>query len=156
MSIPVVAAGGMTNGKSAAAAFIMGAEGVELGSSFLVSKELPINERAKRAIIDAGDMVTVEVVYDSDNPFRMLRNNLSDKIQKMEAENTKEAAARKEKGLDAKAIKMGMYQGDTENGSIMVGQAISTLKEERPVKVIIDSLLSETKETLSKADKIDL
>lgn len=154
ISVPIVAAGGIVDGHGGAAAFALGAEGIEMGTAFLVSDELPINSKAKDAIITAGDMSTAEVSYANDAPFRMIANNLSEQIKKMEATHLKKAAAEKEQGLDAKTIKLGMYQGDVENGAIMVGQDLALIKSRKSVKQIIDDVLEDTRRVLDSLDDV--
>ncbi len=156
LNIPVVAAGGIVDGHSGAAAFALGVEGIEMGTAFLVADELPINDKAKQAIIVAGDMATAEVSYANDAPFRMIANNLSDQIKDLEATHLKAEAAQKEAGLDAKTIKMGMYQGDTQNGAIMVGQDLSLIKETKSVKQIIVDVLQDTKKVLQSLQNVEL
>lgn len=156
VNIPVVAAGGIVDGHSGAAAFALGAEGIEMGTAFLVADELPISDKAKQAIIAAGDMATAEVSYANDAPFRMIANNLSDQIKDLEATHLKAEAAQKEAGLDAKTIKMGMYQGDTQNGAIMVGQDLSLIKETKSVKQIIADVLQDTKNVLHSLENVEL
>ena len=68
----------------------------------------------------------------------------------------KAEAAQKEAGLDAKTIKMGMYQGDTQNGAIMVGQDLSLIKETKPVKQIIADVLQDTKNVLHSLQNVEL
>ena len=151
-----IAAGGIVDGHSGAAAFALGAKGIEMGTAFLVADELPISDKAKQAIIAAGDMATAEVSYANDAPFRMIANNLSDQIKDLEATHLKAEAAQKEAGLDAKAIKMGMYQGDTQNGAIMVGQDLSLIKETKPVKQIIADVLQDTENVLQSLQNVEL
>lgn len=155
ISIPIVAAGGIVDGRGGAAAFALGAEGIEMGTAFLVADELPINSKAKEAIIAAGDMSTAEVSYANGAPFRMIANNLSEQIKKMEATHLKKAAAEKEQGLDAKTIKMGMYQGDAENGAIMVGQDLALIKSRKSVKQIIDDVLEDTRRVLDSLEDVE-
>ncbi|MGL5884950.1 nitronate monooxygenase [uncultured Lactobacillus sp.] len=155
ISVPIIAAGGIVDGRSGAAAFALGAEGIEMGTAFLVSDELSINSRAKDAIIAAGDMSTVEVSYANDAPFRMIANKLSEQIRKTEATHLKKAAAEKEQGLDADAIRMGMYQGDTENGAIMVGQDLALIKSRKSAKQIIDDVLGDTRKVLDSLNDIE-
>lgn len=154
ISVPIVAAGGIVDGRSGAAAFALGAEGIEMGTAFLVADELPINSDAKEAIIAAGDMSTTEVSYANEAPFRMIANNLSEQIKKMEANNLKKEAAMKEQGLDARTIKVGMYDGDIQNGAIMVGQDLSLIKTRKKAKQIIDDVLHDTDKVLKSLDKI--
>lgn len=154
ISVPIVAAGGIVDGRSGAAAFALGAEGIEMGTAFLVADELPISSDAKEAIIAAGDMSTTEVSYANEAPFRMIANNLSEQIKKMEANNLKKEAAMKEQGLDARTIKVGMYDGDIQNGAIMVGQDLSLIKTRKKAKQIIDDVLHDTDKVLKSLDKI--
>lgn len=154
ISVPIVAAGGIVDGRSGAAAFALGAEGIEMGTAFLVADELPISSDAKEAIIAAGDISTTEVSYANEAPFRMIANNLSEQIKKMEANNLKKEAAMKEQGLDARTIKVGMYDGDIQNGAIMVGQDLSLIKTRKKAKQIIDDVLHDTDKVLKSLDKI--
>ena len=95
LDIPVIASGGIADGRGYAAAIAMGAEGIEMGTAFLSCPETPIHENAKKAVLDAKDMSSVITGYCTGEPCRQLKNRLSDEMTEIEANNTKDAAAEK-------------------------------------------------------------
>ncbi len=87
--IPLIAAGGIHNAKTTVAAFILGADGVQLGTRFLASIECPIHENYKKAILEATDENVVVVARFTGHPMRMIENELTKKVEKLEIEQLK-------------------------------------------------------------------
>ena len=150
LDIPVVASGGFADGRGIAAAIAMGAEGFEMGTAFMVAEETLVHPNVKQAIIEAGDMSTVITGYSTDEPCRQIKNKLANELIKIEAENTKAAAAEILRPVAESSLKKAMMEGDMEDGAVMAGQITALITEIRPAAVIIDSAIAEAKEILAK------
>lgn len=148
LSCPVVAGGGIIDGAGVAAAFALGAQGVEMGSAFLMSCECDVHENVKKAIAKAGDMSTVVTGMATDEPCRQLKNPLSDKLMSIEAQYPKKDAAELVREKSAASLRLAMADGDMINGAVMVGQCASRLNKIRTAREIIDSALEEAREII--------
>ncbi len=151
MKIPVVASGGIADGRGVAAAIAMGADGFEMGTVFMAAEETMVHPAAKQAVVDAGDMSTVITGYSTDEPCRQIRNKLADELIQIEAENTKAEAAKLLLPVAESSLRKGMAEGDMENGAVMAGQITALVNEIRPVAKIIDDTIAQAKEILAKA-----
>lgn len=149
LDIPVIASGGIADGRGYAAAIAMGAEGIEMGTAFLSCPETPIHENAKKAVLDAKDMSSVITGYCTGEPCRQLKNRLSDEMTEVEANNTKDAAAEKLIPIAQSSLLNGMQKGDMENGAVMVGQIVALCNEEKTVEQVIDGTIAQAKEILA-------
>ena len=149
LDIPVIASGGIADGRGYAAAIAMGAEGIEMGTAFLPCPETPIHENAKKAVLDAKDMSSVITGYCTGEPCRQLKNRLSDEMTEVEANNTKDAAAEKLIPIAQSSLLNGMQKGDMENGAVMVGQIVALCNEEKTVEQVIDGTIAQAKEILA-------
>lgn len=149
LDIPVIASGGIADGRGYAAAIAMGAEGIEMGTAFLSCPETPIHENAKKAVLDAKDMSSVITGYCTGEPCRQLKNRLSDEMTEIEANNTKDAAAEKLIPIAQSSLLNGMQKGDMENGAVMVGQVVALCNEEKTVEQVIDGTIAQAKEILA-------
>lgn len=145
VNCPVIAGGGIFDGRGIAATHILGAEGYELGTAFLLAEECPIHPNAKQAVIDAGDMSTAITGTCTGEPSRQIANALSDELLKIEAEHDRETASALLKEVCGGSLRKGMVEGDMENGAVMVGQNVSAFKEIRPVKEIIEELVEQAR-----------
>lgn len=154
LHIPVIAAGGIVNGKTMAAAFALGACGVEMGSVFLVSKENNIHEFAKKAIINSKDNSSTVIGHYANMPIRLLRNNFSKKIEDLEKYNNINDVYDHVRSLIAVASKKALLDGDKDNGAIMVSMSSPLIHKERNAKDIIDSTIEEYNEVIKQFQKI--
>ena len=150
IKIPVVASGGLADGRGIAASIAMGAEGFEMGSAFMVAEETLVHPNVKEAVIAAGDMDTVITGYSTDEPCRQIRNKLACELIAIEAEHVKEEAAKLLLPVAESSLKKAMMEGDMEDGAVMVGQIAPLIKDVRPALAIIDSAIAEAKEILAK------
>ena len=150
LDIPVVASGGIADGRGIAATIAMGAEGFELGTAFMVAEETLVHPNVKQAIIEAGDMSTVITGYSTDEPCRQIKNKLANELIAIEANNTKAAAAEILRPVAESSLKKAMMEGDMEDGAVMAGQITALITEVRPAAVIIDSAIAGAKEILAK------
>lgn len=137
VSIPVVAAGGIANGQGVVAAFALGAKGVQLGTLFLASKECPIPDTFKQAIINADDTATTVTGRGIGVPVRSIKNKMV--LNYLELE--KQHASREEiEKLSLGSLKKAVVDGDVENGTVMAGQIAGLIDNVRPVQEIIETL----------------
>lgn len=149
MKVPVVASGGIADGRGMAAAIAMGADGIEMGTVFMAAEETLVHPAAKQAVIEAGDMSTVITGYCTDEPCRQVKNKLADEMIRIEAENTKAKAAELLLPVAQSSLRKGMAEGDMENGAVMAGQITALVNEIRPVAKIIDDTIAQAKEILA-------
>lgn len=130
VAIPVIAAGGIGDGRGMAAAFALGAQGVQMGTAFLTVAECPVHENYQQAILQADDTATVVLYKTKGGAIRGLKNNLTDK------EKTNEA-------FSLEVLKRATDIGDTENGAVMAGQIAGLFSEVKPAKALIEEVYAE-------------
>jgi len=147
VTIPVIAAGGIGDGRGVAAAFMLGVQGVQVGTRFLVANECTIHENYKKKILAAKDIDSVVTGRSTGHPIRVLKNKLSRKFQKLEKENASiEELEELGRGCLPKAVK----EGDIEMGSIMAGQIAGLVKKEQSCKEIIEEVFTQAEEAIIK------
>lgn len=145
VDVPVIAAGGIADGRQLLAAYALGASGVQLGTCLLASVECPIHKNYKQAILKAGDRSTVVTGQSVGAPVRILKNKMSRTYLKMEAEGADKMSLEEfTLGSLCKAV----LDGDVENGSLMAGQVSGMIKEIRPLRQIFEDLAAEAEATL--------
>ncbi|MDF7683026.1 nitronate monooxygenase [Lactobacillus sp. ESL0679] len=149
ITAPLVVSGGIANGDTAAAAIALGADGIEMGTVFLATAQAAIHPNAKKALLAAGDMSTVETNY-SIGPTRELKNELTKRTVALEQGTSFTEAAKKLKNADSITINKGLVHGDTENGAIMCGQDVSLINEQKAVTEIIDGVLAGAQERIKE------
>ncbi len=143
VSIPVIAAGGIGSGRQMKAAFVLGASGVQIGTCLLASEECPIHQNYKNAVVNAKDSSTVVTGRIGGTPVRILKNPMArEYIMKEKEGATLEELEVYTLGALSKAVK----EGDVKNGSLMAGQVSGMVKEIRPVKEIIETMVKEYEE----------
>lgn len=146
-NIPVLVAGGISDGRAVAAALLMGAEGVQIGSRFLMSTECPAHPNAKAAIAAATDTDSVATGYSRNMGVRCLENTFTKKYTELEISGaSKEELMRIATGTN----RMGIVEGDIENGEVMVGQALNVLNEVLSCQEIMDKLMSECQTAIKR------
>ena len=139
--IPVIAAGGIGDGRGLAAAFMLGAKGVQMGTAFVTAKESQVHENYKQCIIKAKDIDTRVTGRTTGHPVRALRNQMTKEYLKKEAEG---ASFEELELLTLGSLRRAVQEGDTRNGSMMAGQIAGLVKEELSCKELIDKLVKET------------
>ena len=150
VNIPVIAAGGIADGRGCAAAFMLGAKGVQLGTRFLVADECTIHENYKNKVIEAKDIDSVITGQITGHPVRVLRNKLSrlyDRVEKEEQKKDKPDIQRIEE-LGRGALQKAAREGDVENGSVMAGQVAALVSKKQSCQEIIDELVKEFNELM--------
>lgn len=139
VKIPVIAAGGIADGRGAAAAFMLGAVGLQVGTRFLVSKECTAHAAYKQSIIDAKDTSTVVTGRSTGHPVRIIKNKLYRKYTELEKSG---ASIEEIEAMGAGTLRMAAVDGDVTYGSVMAGQVAGLIKLEQTSKEIIEDLLS--------------
>ena len=149
VDIPVIAAGGIADGRGMAAAFMLGAEGVQLGTRFLVAKECNVHQNYKDRVIKAGDMGTVVNGRRIGHPARALKNPFT----RLFAEREKDPTATDEEltQFGTGALRKAVKEGDWENGSFLCGQIAGLVKKEQTCQEIVEELAAETEQILKNA-----
>lgn len=150
VNIPVIAAGGIADGRGCAAGFMLGASGVQVGTRFLVANECTIHENYKNKVIEAKDIDSVITGQITGHPVRVLRNKLSrlyDKVEKEEQKKDKPDIQRIE-DLGKGALQKATREGDVENGSIMAGQIAGMVCKKQSCQEIINELVKEFDELM--------
>ena len=136
VSIPVIAAGGIADKRGVAAAYALGACGVQVGTRFLVAKECTIHQNYKDAVIAANDISSTVTGRPTGHPVRVLKNELARKIHSLEKSGAPlEEIERLCTGTLSAAVK-----GDVKGGSVMAGQVAGLVKKEQTAKEIIEEL----------------
>ncbi|MGL4107870.1 enoyl-[acyl-carrier-protein] reductase FabK [Clostridium sp. LP20] len=147
VDIPVFAAGGIGDGRGMAASFMLGAEGVQIGTRFLVANECTIHPNYKKKVIKAKDIDTEVTGRPTGHPIRVLKNKLSREFMKLEKEGASiEELEELGRGGLSKAVK----DGDMDNGSIMAGQIAGLINKEQSCKEIIDEIMKEAIERFKR------
>lgn len=137
VSVPVIAAGGIADGRGIAASFMLGAEGVQIGTRFLASEECKIHENYKNAVIKAKDTDNAITGFYSGSPCRCIKSKYTKKLQEME----KMAAPPEDfEALTVGSLRKAVVDGNTDEGSMLCGLIAGMVNEVKPVKQIIDEL----------------
>ena len=153
VSIPVIAAGGIADGRQFAAAIALGAAGIQVGTCLLVSEECPIHENYKQALIKARDNSTTVTGRSLDAPVRILKNDMAREYLKVERSGgTREELEQFTLG----GLRRAVLEGDTKNGSVMTGQVCGQLTEIKPVAAILEELYEGAKKELARLKSLDL
>lgn len=146
VSIPVIAAGGVADGRGMAAAMMLGAEGVQVGTRFVASKECICHENFKNKIVKAKDIDTVVTGRSTGHPIRVLRNQMSREYLKMEKEGK---SSEELELLTLGSLRKAVVEGDLKGGSFMAGQSAGLVKEEQSCKDIIEDIVTKAESLLT-------
>ena len=141
VSIPVVAAGGIADGRGIAAAFMLGAEGVQCGTRFLAAEECQIYLTYKQKIVSAGDTDTIVTGKKLGHPVRALKTPFTRKFAQMENDHdiTQEEADK----YGAGALRRAALDGDEQTGCYMAGQSAGLVKKIQPARDIIEEMMQQ-------------
>ncbi len=140
VSVPVIAAGGIADGRGMAAALMLGAEGVQMGTRFLTVEECPIHDAYKEKVLMAKDSDTVVTGRGSGHPARCLKNAFARKVRALEADLAQNGAALEEMYLGS--LRRGV-EGDVENGSLMAGQVAALVHERKTAADVVRGVVAE-------------
>ncbi len=151
VDVPVLAAGGIADGRGMAAAFMLGAEGVQCGTRFLAAQECSIPDCFKEKIIQARDIDTMVTGRRLGHPVRALKNSYMQEFARKEADTSISNEELEKFGTGA--LWRAARQGDMVTGCIMVGQAAAMVKETLPAKEIMRRMVAEAEELMRGAAK---
>ena len=145
VSIPVIGAGGIADGRGFAAATMLGAEAVQMGTAFLVAKENIVHENFRNKVIGAKDIDSVITGTSTGHPVRSIRNRMTKEYLKLESEGVELMELEK---LTLGSLRRAVIEGDDKTGTLMAGQIAGLIKEEKTCKEIIESIMNEANELL--------
>lgn len=147
INIPVIAAGGIGDGRGIAASLMLGASGVQMGTRFLVADECKVHDNYKEKVLNARDIDTEVTGTSTSHPVRVLRNKLTREYLKLEKNN---GSLEELEALGKGALQKAVLQGDIDNGSVMAGQIAGLVKKKQSCKEIVDELMKELEEILRR------
>ena len=145
LEIPVIAAGGIADGRGIAASFMLGAEGVQMGTRFLASEECQIHKNYKELVIDAKDTDSIVTGRFTGHPCRSVKTRFSKKLLNFEKEGGTPDEFEK---ISAGSLRKAAVDGDLEEGSFMCGAIAGMIKEIKPCKDIIEEMFGEAEKLL--------
>ena len=145
VEIPVIAAGGIGDGRGFAAAFMLGAEAVQMGTRFVVAKESICHENYKQRILNAKDIDSAVTGRSHGHPIRSLRNQMTKEYRKKEETG---ASFEELELLTLGSLRNAVVDGDVKNGTVMAGQIAGLIKKEQTCNEIIEELMSEANRLL--------
>lgn len=152
VSIPVIAAGGIADGRQVAAAFMLGAVGVQVGTRFLVAEECTISQEYKNKILKAKDIDTVVTGKRLGHPVRSIKNSFTREYTKAEYDSSNVSDEELEK-MGLGVLRMAAREGEVSKGCVLAGQVASMVKKEQPAKEIIEELFEGAEKVLGGAMK---
>lgn len=144
VDVPVVAAGGIADGRGVAAAFALGAEGVQVGTRFMCAEECTIHPAVKDEVLKAKDRDTIVTGRSTGHPVRVLKNKLAREIMELDRDNKPEEI----EALGAGKLALAMRQGDVQMGSLMAGQVASMVCRIEPAADIINEMMGDAERLL--------
>ena len=147
VSIPVIAAGGIADGRGLAAALALGAQAVQMGTRFLCAAETEIHPAVKEAVLKAQDRDTVITGLSTGHPVRIIKNKLARRFLELEGMNTPIEELEK---LGAGSLRRCMQEGDVEEGSLMAGQIAGLVHEIKPASKIIEEVILEARNIIQR------
>lgn len=149
VKIPVIAAGGIADGRGIAAAFMLGAKGVQMGTHFIVTDECQVHEAYKERILKAKDIDSRVTGRSTGHPVRALRNDMTKRYLELEK---KGASFEELEQLTLGGLRKAVVDGDVKDGSVMAGQIAGLVKERMSCEELLDRLVAET-DALMKGTK---
>lgn len=148
VGIPVIAAGGIADGRGMAAAFMLGAKAVQMGTHFVVTKEANVHDNYKNKIIKAKDIDSKVTGRTTGHPVRTLRNKNTNKYLKLEEQG---ATLEELEKLTLGGLRRAVVKGDVETGSVMAGQIAGLIKEKYTCRELIQNITNEAVKLLTSA-----
>lgn len=147
VKIPVIGAGGICDGRGVAAAFMLGAEAVQMGTRFIVAKESTVSQEYKDRVIAAKDIDSVVTGRSTGHPVRSLRNTMTRQYLELEKNNV---PFEELEHLTLGALRKAVVEGDVKMGTVMAGQVAGLVKKEQTCEEIIQELMKETREVIKE------
>ena len=145
VSIPVIAAGGIGDGRGIAAAFMLGAEAVQIGTRFVVSKESIVHENYKQRIIKAKDIDSAVTGRSHGHPVRSLRNQMTREYARLEQEGR---SFEELEYMTLGTLRKAVQEGDITNGTVMAGQIAGMIEKEQSCKEMIEEMIAQAEKLL--------
>jgi len=149
--VPVIAAGGIGDGRGMAACFALGAEGVQLGTRFICTEECEVHPAYKEAILKAHDRSTVVTGLSTGHPVRCLRNRLTRKFEELEFSGAPREVV---EALGVGKLREAAVCGNVEEGSVMCGQVAGLIRDLKPVRKVIEDIMQEFWATLERLKRV--
>ena len=146
VQIPVVAAGGIADGRGMAAAFMLGAEGVQMGTRFVAAKESIVHANYKEQLIKAKDIDSAVTGMSTGHPVRSIRNKMTKEYLRLEKEGADFMELEK---LTLGSLRKAVIDGDVVNGTVMAGQIAGLIKKEESCKEIISEIMEQADRLMS-------
>ena len=147
VEIPVLAAGGIADGRGIAASFMLGAEGVQVGTRFLASEECQIHQNYKDLVIGAKDTDSIVTGRFTGHPCRNVKSKLSKTLQTFEKDG---GTPEEFEQISAGSLRKAVVDGDLENGSFMCGAIAGMINDIKPCKDIIEDMFAQAEKLLNK------
>lgn len=147
VQVPVIAAGGIGDGRGVVAAFALGAQGVQMGTRFVLSEECIAHPNYKEAVLKAKDRSTVITGVTTGHPVRSLTNNLTREFLSLEYSGTETEVLEK---LGAGALRRAAIEGDVKRGSVMIGQISGMMTDVKPCADIIRDIMTDAERVLGQ------
>lgn len=144
VEVPVIAAGGIADGRGIAAAFALGAEAVQVGTRFMCATECTIHPAVKEMVVKAKDRDTVVTGRSTGHPVRVLKNKLARMLEELDRENKPDEL----EALGTGKLALAMRQGDVVMGSVMAGQAAAMVTCIKPAAEIVAEMVSQAEDTM--------
>lgn len=141
VNIPVIAAGGIGDGRGMAAALMLGAEGIQMGTRFVTADESIVHEKYKERILKAKDIDTVITGQSNGHPVRCLRNEMTKEYQKLEHAG---AGFEELERLTLGSLRKAVIDGDILHGTVMAGQIAGLIKKRQTCREILQEIMAET------------
>ena len=151
IKIPVLAAGGIADGRGLAAAWMLGASGFQMGTRFLVARECNVHKNYKQKILTAKDTSTIVTGRSTGHPVRIIKNKLARDFQQLDKRN---ASLEEYEELGKNSLCRAAREGDMDYGSIMAGQSAGLVKKEQTCKEIIEEIFLEAKKLIIEKSKL--
>lgn len=150
VKIPVIAAGGIFDGRGLVAALALGAVGVQMGTRFMCAQECVVHDNVKQILIKAKDRDTVITGRSTGHPVRIIKNKLSKKFDELEKMNVSPEELEK---IGVGKLRAAMVEGDVEYGSVMAGQVCGMIKGIQPAREIIEDVISGAERVISNLSR---
>ncbi len=147
VDIPVIAAGGIADGRALVAALALGAQGIQMGTRFICTTECTAHENYKRAILKARDRSTMTTGHSLGHPVRAIRNPMVHQFEELEKRGISEEEIIE---FGTGKLRLAAIEGDTKNGSVMAGQIAGMIDDIVPVKELIERIVAEAEEIIAR------
>ena len=150
VNIPVIGAGGIADGRGMAAALLLGAEAVQMGTRFVVANESIVHENYKKKVIKASDIDSEVTGMSTGHPVRCIRNKMTRQYLELERNGADFMELEK---LTLGSLRNAVIEGDVVTGTVMAGQIAGLIKEEKSCKEIVEEIMAQAKDAIDKANK---